>query len=177
VESLVHSPHAFETGNSFLADIAAFVKINGGVFESGLLRQGVFGDFDAPCGLAVNDAEEGELRWCGGGGEKSRFVGCVETGKASAIDAKDSGRGLDAEDMIQQRRHRQWLKAGIIRYEIALKAGLNSLGEGFIALDEKMVAIAPDLHEGAEFSLGGQEAGGARREQLEAGNINAHLAV
>jgi hypothetical protein len=66
---------------------------------------------------------------------------------------------------------------GIIRYEIALEAGLNSLGEGFVALDEKIVTIAPDLHEGAEFSFGGQEAGGARNEGLEAGDVDAYLAV
>jgi hypothetical protein len=79
--------------------------------------------------------------------------------------------------MIQHWRHRQWLKAGIVRYEITLKAGLNSLGEGFIALDEKMVAIAPDLQEGAEFSFGSEEAGGARNERLEAGDVDAHLPV
>ena len=176
VQALVNAAYAFESGNSFLADIAAFVKINGGVFEAGFLRQGVLVDFKAPCGLAVDDAEEGELLGSGSG-EAGGFLGGVETGKARSIDAKGSGRGLDAEDVIEQRRHGHGLKAGIIRYEIALEASLNSLGEGFVALDDKIVAIAPDLHEGAEFSFGGQEAGGGRNERLEAGDVDAYLAV
>ena len=48
MQALVHAAHAFKAGNGFLADIAAFVKIDGGVFEAGFLGQGVFGDFEAP---------------------------------------------------------------------------------------------------------------------------------
>jgi hypothetical protein len=54
---------------------------------------------------------------------------------------------------------------------------MDSFGEGFVALDEEMVSIAPDLHEGAEFSLGGEEAGGASDERLEARDVYAHLPI
>jgi hypothetical protein len=54
---------------------------------------------------------------------------------------------------------------------------MNSFGEGFVALDEEMVAVAPDLHEGAEFSFGCEEAGRACDERLEARDIYAHLPI
>jgi hypothetical protein len=78
---------------------------------------------------------------------------------------------------VQRRQSGHRLEEGIIRYEIALEAGVDSFGEGFVALDEKVVAITPDLHEGAEFSFGCQEAGGARRERLEARDVYAHLPI
>ena len=176
MEALVHSAHAFEAGNGFLADIAAFVKIDGGVFEAGFLRQGVFGDFEAPCGLAVDDTEEGELLGRGSG-EVGEFFSCIETGQACAVDAEGSGGWLDAEDVVERRRRGCGLDDGVIRYEIALEASLDGFGEGFVALDEEIVSIAPDLHEGAEFSFGGEEAGGACGERLEARDIYAHLPI
>jgi hypothetical protein len=160
VEALVHSAHALEAGDGFLADIAAFVKIDGGVFEACFLRQGVFGDFDAPCGLALDDAEEGELRGrCGG--EVRGFFDCIETGQACAVDAEGASGWLDAEDVVQRRRCGHRREEGIIRYEIALEATLNGVSEGFVALDEEIIPVAPDLHEGAELSLCGEKAGGA----------------
>jgi hypothetical protein len=69
------------------------------------------------------------------------------------------------------------LEAGVIRYEVALEAGLDSFGEGFVALDEKVVDITPDLHEGAEFSFRGEEAGGACGERLEARDVYADLPI
>jgi hypothetical protein len=78
---------------------------------------------------------------------------------------------------VQRRRSGHWLKEGVIRYEVALEAGVDSFGEGFVALDEKMVAITPDLHEGAEFSFGCKEASRARRERLEARDVYADLPI
>jgi hypothetical protein len=69
------------------------------------------------------------------------------------------------------------LEEGVIRYEVALETGLDSFGEGFVALDEKMVSITPDLHEGAEFSFRGEETGGACGERLEARDVYAHLPI
>jgi hypothetical protein len=176
VEALVHSAHALEAGNGLLADIAAFVKVDGGVFEAGFLRQGVFGDFEPPCGLVVDDAEESELRGRGGG-EVRGFFGDIETGQARAVDVEGSGGWLDAKDVVERRRHGHGLEEGVIRYEIALEACVDYVGEGFVALDEEIVSIAPDLHEGAEFSFGCEKAGGACDERLEAGDIDAHLAI
>jgi hypothetical protein len=78
---------------------------------------------------------------------------------------------------VQRRWRGNRLEEGIIRYEIALEAGMDGFGEGFVALDEKVVAITPDLHEGAEFSFGGEKAGGACDERLEARDIYAHLPI
>jgi hypothetical protein len=102
VDALVHAADALEAGNGFLADIAAFIEIDGGVFEAGFLRQGVFGDFEAPCGLTVDDTEKGELRRRGGG-EVGGFFSCVETGQACAVDAEGFSGRLDAEDVVQRR--------------------------------------------------------------------------
>jgi hypothetical protein len=124
----------------------------------------------------MDDAEAGELSGRGGG-EVSGFFGDVETGQASAVNAERSSGGLDAKDVVERgwRGHR--LEEGIIRYEIALKAGLNGVGERFVAFDEEIVSIAPDLHEGAEFTFGCEEAGGARGERLEACDVYAHLSI
>jgi hypothetical protein len=65
VEAFVDAADAFEAGDGFLADIAAFVEVDGVGFEAGFLREGVFGEFAAPEGVAVEDAEEVD----GGGGE------------------------------------------------------------------------------------------------------------
>jgi hypothetical protein len=54
---------------------------------------------------------------------------------------------------------------------------VDGFGEGFVALDEEMVSIAPDLDEGAEFSFGGEQAGGAGDERLEARDVYAHLPI
>jgi hypothetical protein len=126
--------------------------------------------------LAVDDAEEGELRGRGSN-EVGRFCSCVETGEACAVDAEGSGGWFDAEDVVQWRGRGRGLEEGIIRYEIALDAGMDSFGEGFVALDEEMVPIAPDLHEGAEFSFGCEEASGACGERLEARDVYAHLPI
>jgi hypothetical protein len=176
VQALVHAADAFEAGNGFLADIAAFVEIDGTVFEAGFLRQGIFGDFEAPCGLAVDYAEESELRGRGGG-EARGFFGGVETGQACAVDAEGASGWLDAEDVVQRRWRGNRLEEGVICYEIAFEAGLDSFGEGFVALDEKVVAITPDLHEGAEFSLSGEKASGACGERLEARDVDADLPI
>jgi len=58
MEAFVHSADALEARDGFLADIAAFVEINGALFESGFLREGVFGEFAPPDRHAVKDAEE-----------------------------------------------------------------------------------------------------------------------
>jgi hypothetical protein len=126
--------------------------------------------------LAVNNAEKGELRGRGSN-EVGGFFGCVETGQACAVDAEGSGGWLDAEDVVQWRGSGRRLEEGIIRYEIALEARLNGFSEGFVALNEKVVAITPDLHEGAEFSFGCEEAGGAGGERVEARDVNAHLTI
>jgi hypothetical protein len=126
--------------------------------------------------LAVDDAEESELRGRGGG-EARGFFGGVETGQACAVDAEGSGGRLDAEDVVQRRRSGRGLEEGVIRYEVTLEAGMDNFGEGFIALDEEMVSIAPDLHEGAEFSFCGEEAGGARGKRLQARDVYADLPI
>jgi hypothetical protein len=58
VEAFVHAADAFKARDGFLADIAAFVEIDGVVFESGFLREGVFGEFAPPDRHAVKDSEE-----------------------------------------------------------------------------------------------------------------------
>jgi hypothetical protein len=124
----------------------------------------------------MDDAEEGEFRGRGGGDVRG-FFGCVETGQAGAVDVEGSGGGGDAEDVVQWRRRGYRLKEGVVRYEIALEACLNGVGERFVAFDEKMVSIAPDLHEGAEFTFGCEEAGRARGKRIEACDVYAHLAI
>jgi hypothetical protein len=58
MEAFVHAADALKARDGFLADIAAFVEIDGAVFESGFLREGVFGEFASPDRHAVKDAEE-----------------------------------------------------------------------------------------------------------------------
>jgi hypothetical protein len=58
MEAFVHAADTLEARDGFLADIAAFVEIDGVVFESGFLREGVFGEFAPPDRHAVKDAEE-----------------------------------------------------------------------------------------------------------------------
>jgi hypothetical protein len=60
---------------------------------------------------------------------------------------------------------------------VAGAQGMDGFSEGFVALNEEIVFIAPDLHEGAEFSFGCEEAGGACDERLEARDIYAHLPI
>jgi hypothetical protein len=58
MEAFVHAADAFKARDGFLADIAAFVEIDGVVFESGFLRKSVFGEFAPQDRHAVKDAEE-----------------------------------------------------------------------------------------------------------------------
>jgi hypothetical protein len=89
VEAFVDAADAFEAGDGFLADIAAFVKVDGVVFEAGFLGEGVFGEFAAPEGKAVEDAEEFDF----GGGElleMGGFFGGVVAGEVEAGDGEGS---------------------------------------------------------------------------------------
>ena len=112
-----------------------------------------------------------------GGGEVRGFFDYIETGQACAVDADGASGWLDADNVVQRRRCGYRLEEGVICYEIALEACLNGVSEGFFALDEEMVPVAPDLDEGAEFAFGGEKAGGACGERFEAGDIDAHLAI
>ena len=58
MEAFVHAADAFKARDGFLADIAAFVEIDGVGFESGFLRKGVFGEFASPMRNTANDAKE-----------------------------------------------------------------------------------------------------------------------
>jgi hypothetical protein len=176
VQAFVDAADTFEAGDGFLPDVAAFVKIDGVCLEAGFLGQGVLGDFEAPCGLAVEDAEEGESAG-GGGGKVGRFLSGVVARLPCAVDAEGSVGWLDAEDVVEGSWHLQGLEAGIVCNEIALEAGVNGFGEGFVALDEEIFPVAPDLQKGAEFSFCGEEAGWACGEGLESGDVDAHLAI
>jgi hypothetical protein len=91
VEAFVDAADTFESGDGFLADIAAFVEIDGVGFEAGFLGEGVFGEFAAPEGDAVEDAEEFDF---GGGkfGEVGGFGSGVLAGEVEAGDGEMRGR-------------------------------------------------------------------------------------
>ena len=55
---------AFDAGDDLLADVAAFVVIDGGLVQPGFGRERLFGQFGAPAGDAGLDAQ--------GLGERSR---------------------------------------------------------------------------------------------------------
>jgi hypothetical protein len=89
VEAFVDAADAFEAGDGFLADIAAFVEIDGVGFEAGFLREGVFGEFAAPEGVAVEDAEEFDF----GGGEFVEVEGFLSGVLAGEVEAGDGEEG------------------------------------------------------------------------------------
>jgi hypothetical protein len=67
---------------------------------------------------------------------------------------------------------------GVVGDEVALEAGLEGFGEFEGGFEEEGVGgLAPDEEGGAEFSLCGEEAGGAGFGGGEAGDIDADLAV
>jgi hypothetical protein len=90
MEAFVHAADALEARDGFLADIAAFVEIDGVVFESGFLGKGVFGEFAPPDRHAVKDAEE-----FGFHGRKfaeiGGLIGAVETRNSEARDSQPGG--------------------------------------------------------------------------------------
>jgi hypothetical protein len=90
VEALVHAADAFEAGNGFLADIASFVEIDGVGFESGFLREGVFGEFAPPDRHAVKDAEEFDFL----GRKFAEIGGFFEGVVAGEVEAGDGEEGF-----------------------------------------------------------------------------------
>jgi hypothetical protein len=85
MEAFVHAADALEARDGFLADIAAFVEIDGVVFESGFLWKGVFGEFAPPDRHAVKDSEEfdvGEPEF----GEVGGKFGGILAGEVEAFD-------------------------------------------------------------------------------------------
>jgi hypothetical protein len=85
MEALVHAADAFKARDGFLADIAAFVEIDGVVFEAGFLREGVPGEFATPDWHAMKDAEEfdvGEPEF----GEVGGKFGGILAGEVEAFD-------------------------------------------------------------------------------------------
>jgi hypothetical protein len=67
---------------------------------------------------------------------------------------------------------------GVVGNEVALEAGFDGVGEFGGGFEEEEVGgLVPDEERGAEFSLCGEEAGGAGLGGLEAGDIDADLTV
>jgi hypothetical protein len=60
-ERTVHAANAFDPGDDFLSDVAAFVEVDMGLVESGLGGEGVFVKFVAPLRDSVEDATVGQL--------------------------------------------------------------------------------------------------------------------
>jgi hypothetical protein len=91
MEALVHAADALKARDGFLADIAAFVEIDGEVFESGFLRKRLFGEFATPDRHAMKDAKEFDFlgrKFTETGG----FFGAVESRNSEAGDGQAAGR-------------------------------------------------------------------------------------
>jgi hypothetical protein len=192
VEALVHAADALEPGDGFLTDIAAFVEIDGVLFESGFLGECVFGKFGAPSRHAVDDAEEFDVGRPEFGEVSGKFGGIlaeeVESrnnegggGERSVFETRSEfryGGWQGGEEVVERVRDFDGEEFGVVGDEVALEAGLEGVGEDGGGFEEEGIGgLAPDEERGAEFSFCGEEAGGAGLGGLEAGDIDADLAV
>lgn len=69
----IDSSDAFDAGDDFLSDVAAFVEIDVRLVETGLCGQGVLIQLMAPIGDSMEDAALSDLRF----GEAFRSVGPI----------------------------------------------------------------------------------------------------
>ncbi|PAZ02631.1 MAG: hypothetical protein CAK85_00410 [Spartobacteria bacterium AMD-G5] len=144
VEAFVHAADALEARDGFLADIAAFVEIDGALFESGFLRKGVFGEFAPPDRHAVKDAEEfdvGEPEF----GEVGRKFGGILTGEVEARDNEGGGGEWKVfetrsefryggwqggEEVVERLWQRDREEFDIVGDDVSLEAGLDIFCKG-----------------------------------------------
>ena len=98
-QAFVHMGYAFEPRDDLLADVAAFIEVDAGIFQACFMGERCGGEFKTPCGNAVSNSQALDISWVRLG-EINRCGGGIVTGDAQAIDGEAARWSGDAEDMV-----------------------------------------------------------------------------